>query len=50
MPNKLALSTETLRVLGDEELAGVAGAKNTGMGKCKRKKSGKKKKGKGCTK
>ena len=47
MPNKLSLSTETLRVLADEQLAGVQGAKNTGQGKCK--KSGKKKKGKGCS-
>ena len=47
MFNKLSLSTETLRVLADEDLAGVVGAKNTGNGKCK--KSGRRQKGKGCT-
>jgi len=30
MPKKLSLSTETLRVLADEELAAVKGAKPTG--------------------
>lgn len=37
MPKKLSLSTETLRVLADEQLAEVVGARRTGAkGKCKR--------------
>jgi hypothetical protein len=46
MTNKLSLSTETLRVLADEDLAGVVGAKKTGNGKCRRSRG----RGKGCTK
>jgi hypothetical protein len=35
MPKKLSLSTETLRVLADEELAAVKGARKTGRTQCK---------------
>lgn len=46
MSKKLGLSTETLRVLTDEDLTGVVGAKKTGNGKCRRSRG----RGKGCTK
>jgi hypothetical protein len=51
MPKKLTLSTETLRVLADEELAGVKGAK-TGKGPngCRRTKNTKRTRFKGCNK
>jgi hypothetical protein len=41
MPKKLSLSTETLRVLADEDLVAVKGGKTGANGKCnKRNKTG----------